>query len=413
VGADGVGTSPIVSAERASEVRHVYVHVPFCARRCSYCDFAIAVRRVTPVREFLHSLERELEIRLGRDSRGEETAADRSHEEGGVARASRRAERQPLDTLYFGGGTPSRLGGDGIARLMQLMRGYFDLARDAEVTIEANPDDVTAGVVAEWVDAGVNRLSLGVQSFDARVLAWMHRTHDVESVFTAVDHLRSGGLENWSLDLIYALPVEVPRDWERDVELALALAPRHLSAYGLTFEGGTPLGKWRARGDVHDAPEERFEAEFLHAHHRLARAGFRHYEVSNWGLPGHESRHNSSYWRGVPYLGFGPGAHGFDGQQRRWNQRELTTWQSSVARGEDPMAGGEHLTRDQREAEALYVGLRTLQGVQLRASEVDLVAPWVRAGWGTIHDGRLVLSSMGWLRLDALVVSLTEHRSRY
>lgn len=378
-----------VAADGAT-CRHVYVHVPFCARRCSYCDFAIAVRQATPVRPFLDALEKELSIRVG----------------GGIAPA-------PLDTLYFGGGTPSRLGGEGIARAIEIVQRHFTLAAGAEVTVEANPEDIAPDVARCWVAAGVNRVSLGVQSFDPGVLTWMHRTHDVAAVHRAVGTLATVGIGNWSLDLIYALPHEVPREWGRDLDHAIALRPPHISAYGLTVEGGTPLARWRARGEVHDAGEERYEAEFLLAHDRLADAGYVHYEVSNWALPGRESRHNSAYWKGVPYLGFGPGAHGFDGDCRRWNEREFVAWQRRVASGEDPVAGSERLTQAQRDLERVYVGLRTLQGVVVDARDAAVVDRWIQAGWAVLREDRLVLTATGWLRLDALVSALTEHRSRY
>lgn len=369
--------------------RHLYVHVPFCARRCSYCDFAIAVRRQTPVAEFVASLRGELEVRVP-----------------GRAPA-------PLDTLYLGGGTPSRLGGDGVASAIESVRAHFDLATDCEVTVEANPEDVSPDVVRTWRDAGVNRVSLGVQSFSPGVLQWMHRTHDVPAIHRAADALRAGGITNWSLDLIYALPPEVPRDWRADVAAALALEPPHISAYGLTVEPGTPLARWRTRGEIHEADEERYERDFLHAHDAMAEAGLEHYEVSNYAQHGMQSRHNSSYWLNVPYLGLGPGAHGFDGASRRWNEREYTRWSERVSEGEDPRAGEETLDEAAQELERVYIGLRTRSGVALRPDESAYVAPWLAAGWGMVREGRLQLTPRGWLRLDALVAALTEHRSRY
>jgi len=376
--------------ERPDAYRHVYVHVPFCGRRCSYCDFAIAVRKTTPVGDYLASLEGELAVRLG------------PHQQPGL-----------LDTLYFGGGTPSRLGSDGVARSVELVQRYFALTAGAEVTVEANPEDLDTATVARWRDAGVNRVSLGVQSFDPDVLQWMHRTHDVASAYRAIDALAAGGIDNWSLDLIYALPAEVPRDWSRDLTLALELAPPHLSAYGLTIEDATPLARWRSRGEVHEATEDRFERDFLEAHDRLAGAGYLHYEVSNWGRPGRESRHNSSYWRNVPYLGIGPGAHGFDGRARRWNEREYARWRSIVTRGEDPIAGREDLSPGEQSLEAIYVGLRTTRGLAVTAHDRILTDRWGAEGWGERHDDRFVLTPLGWLRLDALVAALTDHRSRY
>ncbi|HEX4932786.1 MAG TPA: radical SAM family heme chaperone HemW, partial [Gemmatimonadaceae bacterium] len=367
---------------------------PFCARRCSYCDFSIAVRRVVPVHDFVTALERELEARFGVLPVGADVSTR-------------------LETLYFGGGTPSRLGGEGIARAIEQVARRARVDRDTEVTVEANPEDVTPAMAAAWVQAGVNRVSLGVQSFDPRVLAWMHRTHDVAAVHAAARTLREHGLTNWSLDLIYALPDEVERDWGRDLDEAIALEPSHVSAYGLTVEHGTPLARWRARGDVHDASEERFERDFLLAHERLGAADFVHYEVSNWGRPGFASRHNSAYWRGVPYLGLGPAAHGFDGTARRWNEREYVRWRATAMAGRDPVAGDEALTDAQRALEGAYVGLRTREGVEVTPRDAPLVERWIAQGWGRMEEERLVLTAQGWLRLDALVAALTEHRSRY
>ena len=374
--------------------RHAYVHVPFCARRCSYCDFSIAVRRVVPVDDFVAALTQELGARFGAPPESD-------------------APLPALDTLYLGGGTPSRLGGEGVARVIALLLRRAALAPNAEVTVEANPEDVTPAIVACWTRAGVNRVSLGVQSFDPAVLAWMHRTHDVAAVHAAVRTLADHGITNWSLDLIYALPAEVTRDWARDLDEAIALNPAHVSAYGLTVEQGTPLARWRARGGVHDASEERYESDFLLAHERLAAAGYRHYEVSNWGKPGLESRHNSSYWAGVPYVGLGPAAHGFDGDARRWNERDFVRWRASARAQRDPLGGEETLTPEQRSLEDAYIALRTTQGAPVGDVDVPLVSRWIAQGWGEVQGGRLVLTPHGWLRLDALVAALTEHRSRY
>ena len=380
----------VVGRERAVGYRHVYVHVPFCARRCSYCDFAIAVRKVTPIVPYLEALSGELLLRLGAG-----------------------CGNTPLETLYFGGGTPSRLGGDGVAQAIARVREHFSLAPDAELTVEANPEDIDIASVSTWMNAGVNRISLGVQSFDAGVLAWMHRTHDVAAVYRAAEVLAQAGLGNWSLDLIYALPAEIPRDWERDVACAIALGPAHISAYGLSVEPGTPLARWRSRGEVHDADDERFECDFLYAHDRLSTAGYVHYEVSNWARPARESRHNRSYWRNVPYLGLGPGAHGFDGNDRRWNAREFARWRERIGVREDPIEGSESLSDEQRALETAYVGLRTAEGIVVREDDAPLVDRWAAAGWGGRWNDRFVLSAKGWLRLDALVAALTDYRSRY
>ena len=371
--------------------RHLYVHVPFCARRCSYCDFSIAVRRVVPAEAYVAGVRAEL---AARQASGDALA---------------------LDTLYFGGGTPSRLGIEGVARLLKAIREFASWHVDAEVTLEANPEDITADAVRAWRDAGVNRLSIGVQSFDDTVLAWMHRVHDAASARRAVAIARDGGLEAFSLDLIFALPSHLDRDWSRDVEEMLALAPDHVSLYGLTIESHTPLGRGAARGDIVEGSEDRYESEFLEAHARLAAAGLEHYEVSNFAGPGKRAVHNSAYWRNVPYLGVGPSAHGFDGTERRWNTEAYAAWQLAVDAGRDPVAGSEQLTPENRIAESVYLGLRTIDGLEISAHEADAVAAWFDAGWlewvGGGQNRRVRCTPTGWLRLDRLASDLTALRS--
>ena len=369
--------------------RHIYLHVPFCARRCSYCDFSIAVRRTVPVEEYLGALDAELRTRFGT------------------------REPSEVDTIYLGGGTPSRLGGDGVAQAIALVERHFRPTGDAEITIEANPDDVTPDAAATWRKAGVNRMSLGAQSFDEGVLTWMHRTHDADTTARAVQTARAAGITNLSLDLIFALPEALHRDFPRDVRHVLNLDPDHISLYGLTIEPRTPLGRWVSKGLTVEQPEEGYESDFLDAHRLLNDAGFEHYEVSNYGKPGHRARHNSAYWSGVPYVGLGPSAHGFDGQVRRWNARHYTDWRDAALTHADPIEGSELLTADNRVAESVYLGLRSDAGLPVTPHDRPFVAPWLDAGWAKIAaDDRLRCTPEGWLRLDALAAALTHHRSR-
>lgn len=367
---------------------HVYVHVPFCARRCSYCDFAIAVRPRTPIDEFLNSLERELDLR------------------------TKRQKLTEVSTVYFGGGTPSRLGGDGIARALSLVRNVAEISRDAEITIEANPDDVHDISVAHWAHAGVNRVSLGAQSFDDTVLTWMHRTHNARSISRAVQVLRRGGIANISLDLIFAVPPQLQRSWERDIELTLDLVPSHISLYGLTVEPHTPIGRWRDRGIVVEGSEDSYEKEFLYAHETLRSAGYDHYEVSNFARPGLRARHNSSYWSSAPYLGVGPSAHSFDGAVRRWNVPAYVEWNRRLAEGGDVIQDEERLTTENRSAEKIYLGLRTTSGLTIAPAELEIIRRWVDAGWATVDSGRVFLTGPGWLRLDSLAADLAARRER-
>jgi oxygen-independent coproporphyrinogen-3 oxidase len=370
--------------------RHLYVHVPFCARKCSYCDFAIAVRRVIPVGEYVRAVVAELKMRL------------------------RDMPPVALRTIYLGGGTPSKLGADGVTELLDTIRAVpgVELESSAEVTMEANPEDVTQDAAAAWSRAGINRLSIGAQSFDARTLAWMHRTHNVDSAKEAVDVARGVGFDDISLDLIFALPHDLERNWAADLVKAISLQPDHLSLYGLTVEPGTPLGKWTARGDVEEAPDESYAADFLLARKTLLSAGFEQYEVSNYAKSAKRSRHNSAYWRRVPYLGIGPSAHSFDGAIRRWNEREYEAWKTRVLQGEDPVAGSEQLTPENEAAEVVYLGLRTVEGLASVSADHPQIDRWVKQGWATMDRGRIALLAEGWLRLDSLAAVLTAARSR-
>ena len=347
--------------------RHLYVHVPFCRRRCVYCDFSIAVRRTVPVGHYLAALAAEV-VRVGRPA--------------------------DLATVYLGGGTPSLLGAAGVAALAAIVGARPGLE---EFTIEANPDDVTEDAVRAWARAGVNRLSLGAQSFDEGVLQWMHRTHDAAAIGEAVSRARRVGIVNVSLDLIFALPDALGRRLDDDLDRVLALEPAHVSLYGLTVEDHTPLGRGVARGSVAAADEERYEEEYLGIHARLAAAGYAFYEVSNAARPGAEAVHNRAYWRLTPYLGIGPSAHSFDGAARWWNEPAYAKWQATLARGESPVAGREILGPAQQRLEARYLGLRTSEGITLEEpldpALAATVSAWVAAGWAeldaTAHAPRM------------------------
>jgi oxygen-independent coproporphyrinogen-3 oxidase len=364
---------------------HLYFHVPFCARRCSYCDFAIAVRRVVPSDAFGDAVLREWQRRL------DHPAWELSRE---------------VRTVYFGGGTPSRLEPATIGRILDRLAADRGVAPNAEITLEANPDDVTAAAAADWRRAGVNRVSLGVQSFDPAVLGWMHRTHGPAQVPEAVRTLRAAGIAHHSLDLIFGLPVALGRRWEDDLAAALALEPDHLSLYGLTVEAGTPLGRWTDRGDVLPVNEDRYAAEFLAADATLASAGYEHYEVSNYARPGRRARHNSAYWRRAPFLGLGPSAHSGWGSERQWNLREWVAYERAVRDGKDPACGRELLDSAAIDLESVYLGLRTREGVAIGRVDADSRERWLGSGWALEEGSRLRLTAEGWLRLDALVASL-------
>ena len=370
--------------DESPRCRHVYVHVPFCSRRCSYCDFSIAVRRDVPAAAFADSIA----VEFGR-----------RHGHAGLAN---------VETLYFGGGTPSKLGPRGVADLIsRLHDSGLGLAKGAEVTLEANPEDISQDAAEAWLEAGVGRLSVGVQSFSDESLTWMHRTHSANQAEAGFQAARAAGFGDISLDLIYALPARLGRAWEADLERAIALAPDHLSVYGLTVEPRTPLGKWTSRGAEVQQTDDRSAEEFLVAGRLLGLAGFDHYEVSSYARPGKRSRHNSAYWRRVPYLGLGPSAHSFDGASRRWNLSALAAWEAALANGDDPVDGTEQLTPDQHAAEAIYLQLRSDGGATLRSeANAGRAKRWVEEGWASFDGAKTRLTAEGWLRLDALVASL-------
>ncbi len=361
---------------------HLYIHSPFCVRRCSYCDFSIAVRKRLPVQQYVDCIRRELTLLPLEPA-------------------------DPLATIYFGGGTPSLLPPDAIATVLRDVARSTPLLDAVEVTLEANPDDVTLDRASVWRAAGVNRISLGAQSFADRALQWMHRTHDAARIAEAVRVLGRAGIDNISLDLIFALPAELERDWARDLEQAIALAPAHLSLYGLTVEERTPLARWISRGATSAPDDERYADEYLLAHERLARAGYAFYEVSNAARDDRRSRHNSAYWSGRPYRGLGPAAHSFDGTTRRWNLAAWEAYRRAIAAGRSPVDSEELLTSAQRRIEDVYLALRTDRGLDRAACPPSRLSAWRSAGWITERDGRVVCTAEGWLRLDALVRDLT------
>lgn len=363
---------------------HVYIHVPFCARRCTYCDFAIAVRRSVPSAAFVEAILREWAL-WQVDPAWESSPA--------------------IDTIYLGGGTPSRLEPSAVARLLGALRSDRLVAPGAEVTLEANPDDVTAAAAKVWSVAGINRVSLGAQSFDESVLRWMHRTHSATQIEVAVGTLRDAGFEQLSLDLIFGLPAELGRNWRQDLGRAFLLEPEHLSLYGLTVESNTPLAHQARRGQVVAAPEDQYAAEFLAAHQALVAEGYEHYEVSNAARPGYRARHNSAYWERRPYIGLGPSAHSGLGHERRWNLREWSAYERALMENCSPVAGKEILEAPAADLERLYLGLRTDRGVSRSRIPAKILQQWVGAGWAFCHSDRVRLTPEGWLRLDALVAA--------
>ncbi|MCR4922134.1 MAG: radical SAM family heme chaperone HemW [Bacteroidaceae bacterium] len=316
----------------------IYIHVPFCKSRCAYCDFFSTTSGEAWMRRYADALVREM--------------------------AARRAEwtLPKVDTLYLGGGTPSCLPAELVLQILRSAAALYPLSDNAEVTIEANPDDVTDDWLRALGAAPINRISMGVQTFDDALLALIHRRHSSRQAVSAVDACRERGLHNISLDLIYGLPDQTLAMWESDVRKALSMPIAHLSAYALTYEEGTPLARMRDNNKVAEADEELMSEMYQRLCTMAAEAGMQHYEISNFALPGCQSRHNSSYWQGEPYLGFGPGAHSYDGHRtRRWNLPDLARY---VAEAEVPMEY-EVLSDDELYDEYIMTRMRTRRGADL------------------------------------------------
>jgi len=370
--------------------RSLYVHVPFCLRRCPYCDFAVVPTRRPPWRTYLEALA--TEARLQAEAYGWETPV-------------------PVGTLYVGGGTPSLLPPAAIVELVVRLRPFVRWNDATEWTLEANPETVDRDRALAWRRLGVNRVSLGVQTFHDGALRRMGRLHGSAGAAAAVRALRHAGVASLNIDLIFALPPAWGQDWDADLDRALALEPDHISLYGLTVEEGTALARWVAAGRVRPADDERYVEQYLRAHERLTAAGYRHYEVSNFARPGHESRHNAIYWSGAPYAALGPGAHAYDPPVRRWNLRDWVAYCRRVFAGRLPLAGAERLPARSRRLERLWLALRTDAGLPvatLSPAAQALAARWRAQGWAEQRDGRLRLTATGWLLLDRLALELCD-----
>jgi len=350
----------------------VYVHIPFCASKCDYCAFATWTDRHHLTEAYVDALRSEIRRAV--------------------------ADGMPTaDTLFVGGGTPTLLPAEALASVLE----EIPVAPAAEVTVECNPDDVTVDMLRTYRTAGVNRVSLGVQSMSAHVLASLGRTHDRANVVRSVDAIREAGLASFNLDLIYGAAGERLDDWRATVEQALALDPPHVSAYGLTVEAGTPLATQPDRHPDDDDQADKYEL----ADDLLTAAGLRNYEVSNWARPGHESRHNRIYWDQADYRGFGCAAHSHERGRRWWNVRTPDRYIDLVGRGEPVEAASETLDGDTRRFEGLQLALRTRDGVPRAAFDDDTLA--LLDGMLVAHHtdvDRVVLTRAG--RLMANEISL-------
>lgn len=329
----------------------VYIHIPFCRSRCSYCDFATGAYDGPLAERYVAAVERE------------------------IAAFAPGAEASEIDTIYFGGGTPSLLSPLQVGRLLRAVRERFSLTTDAEVTMEMNPGTVSPQALSEFRRLGVNRASFGAQTFDDRELRRLGRVHTAADVRRTIDHLRAAGFRNVSFDLIAGLPAQTLSAWSRNLDEALKLRPEHLSLYLLEVHEGTPLAEHIRRGRE-PRPDEDLAAEMFRLMlDKTAAAGYEHYEISNFCRPGYESRHNTKYWTGLAVYGFGCSAHSFDGARHRWaNERDAARYTALWEAGRSAVVESVHLDEHEAQAEAVFLGLRLMRGLSL---------PQHRATFGT------------------------------
>ncbi|MEP0986208.1 radical SAM family heme chaperone HemW [Ekhidna sp.] len=322
----------------------IYIHIPFCRQACHYCDFHFSTN-LTRMEEMVQAIGKEI-----------------------VDRKEYLSE--PIETIYFGGGTPSLLTFDQIKFILNAIERSHSISSEAEITLEANPEDLSSEKASQFFNAGINRLSIGIQTFDEAKLKWMNRIHDTNESLAAIKNVRNAGFQNISLDLIYAIPDHSLNKWQSDLEQIIELNPEHVSLYGLTIEDKTVFGKWEHENKLIQVPEDEAAAQYLLAIDLLKENDYLQYEVSNFGKEGYYSKHNNAYWSGVPYLGVGPGAHSFDGEHtRRFNVSNNAKYLKALQGDDIHFSENEVLSNKQRLNEMILTQLRTKKGLNLKAFE--------------------------------------------
>ena len=369
----------------------IYIHIPFCKRRCIYCDF-FSTTQSEKKAEYVHALVRELEMR--KDYLGNEE----------------------IETIYLGGGTPSQLSQEELEEIFAHIYKVYKVTPDAEITLEANPDDLTPEYVSMLRTLPFNRISMGIQTFQEETLKLLHRRHTAQQAIEAFIRCREAGFQNISIDLMYGLPGETLETWEQDLQQAIALHPEHISAYHLIYEEGTSLWNLREQNKVEEAEEELSLTLFKTLIERLTKAGYQHYEISNFCLPGLHSRHNSSYWTGKKYLGCGPSAHSFDGTSRQWNVSSLDKYLEGI-RTDQLDFEIEDLDLYTRYNDFVITSIRTCWGMplsQLRTNYGEtlynyclrMAKPHIRQGVLEIKEDTLKLTSEGIFISDGIMSDL-------
>lgn len=369
----------------------LYIHIPFCTKRCLYCDF-FSNTEMKYKEPYLSAMIRELELR-------------KDYLEG-----------EPVETIYFGGGTPSQLQTADFSRIFEAIHRLFDVSPCAEITLEANPDDMTPGYVAGLQTLPFNRISMGVQSFKEEDLRFLNRRHNREQALLAVDLCKKNGLENISVDLIYGLPGQTLEEWKQNLDTVVSLDIPHISAYHLIYEEGTALYKLKEAGKITPVDEDLSVALFTSLIDQLTANGYLHYEISNFARPGMLSRHNSSYWTGKKYLGIGPSAHSYNGQTRQWNISSLPGYLQAIDK-KVPDIEIENLDINTRYNDFIITGLRTMWGIKFNEIQEQFgkdksiycqkqAAPYLKQGLLIEKDDTLTLSRNGIFISDSIMSDL-------
>jgi oxygen-independent coproporphyrinogen-3 oxidase len=370
----------------------IYIHIPFCRKACTYCNFHFSTS-LQQKKNFLDALHHEIKLR--RDFL---------------------KEGQIIETIYFGGGTPSLLESDEIKAIMDALQVNYLISSDTECTLEANPDDITTSGVKAWMQAGINRLSLGVQSFDDAELGWMNRAHAASQSLQSIDEIQEAGMQNFSVDLIFGSPLQSQDSLEKNTQLITSKKIKHISCYALTVEPRTVLFQQVKKGQTADTNPEQQANDFLFLMNYLQDAGYEHYEISNYALPGYRSKHNSSYWQGLPYLGLGPSAHGYDGiNKRRWNIANNSSYIHELLNNRLPFEE-ETLEPVQQLNEYIMTALRTAEGISLervsnkfgdtKAEALKNKVSGLNPESISVNEGKIILSNAGKLFADGLASSL-------
>jgi oxygen-independent coproporphyrinogen-3 oxidase len=383
----------------------IYIHIPFCKQACNYCNFHFS----TSLRlkdELIAALVKEIHLCPGPATNLTDA----------ISLSTIKEEKEEIETLYFGGGSPSILDITDLQLLFSALRKRFVFKDNIEITLEANPDDITPGKLALWKNANINRLSVGIQSFLEEELVWMNRAHTAAESLRCIDEIKEAGFTDFSVDLIYGSPLLSDEDWKRNVEIVIAKNIPHISCYALTVEPKTALDKMIIQHKKAPVDPEKQAQQFLLLMNWMQEAGYEHYEISNFAKPGMRSKHNSSYWQGKKYYGFGPSAHAFDGKRRQWNIANNALYIQSLKNNLIPFEE-EILTPTQQLNEYIMTSLRTMEGLSLTiveerfgkkiSKELQLASEkWHAGGKLVLSDEKIVLTKEGKLFADGIAADL-------